>query len=240
MAIERWRSRYGAHLIEWMSCVGELEALLSISTYSFEHPADVMPEVLLEDPLFDAEGIGHPFLDESACVRNDIKIGGGTEFVIVSGSNMSGKKHVFAGNRAQCRHGVHGSARPLHSASAFGPERSRRDPNARFRDRRFFTLSGDGFLRRPHAPFRSRTAIRNCRGGLAQLAKLDAAFVARISEYRRIIAFRNILIHGYAEVDDRLVWDIVEAKLPVLQRDNPPETQLITRRPYMQERGRRA
>jgi len=54
---------------------------------------------------------------------------------------------------------------------------------------------------------------------LAQLAKLDAALIARISEYRRIIAFRNILIHGYAEVDDRLVWDIVEAKLPVLQRE---------------------
>ena len=54
---------------------------------------------------------------------------------------------------------------------------------------------------------------------LTQLAKLDEKIVARISEYRRIIAFRNILIHGYAEVDDRLVWDIVEAKLPVLRRE---------------------
>ncbi|HKV27374.1 MAG TPA: HepT-like ribonuclease domain-containing protein [Candidatus Acidoferrales bacterium] len=41
----------------------------------------------------------------------------------------------------------------------------------------------------------------------------------RISEHRRIIAFRNILIHGYAEVDDRLVWDIIEAKLPILRRE---------------------
>jgi uncharacterized protein with HEPN domain len=24
------------------------------------------------------------------------------------------------------------------------------------------------------------------------------------------------LIHGYAEVDDRLVWDVVETRLPVL------------------------
>jgi uncharacterized protein with HEPN domain len=32
---------------------------------------------------------------------------------------------------------------------------------------------------------------------LSQLAKLDAALAVRISEYRRIIAFRNILIHGY-------------------------------------------
>lgn len=42
---------------------------------------------------------------------------------------------------------------------------------------------------------------------LAQLARLDEELVARISEHRRIVAFRNILIHGYADVDDRLVWD---------------------------------
>jgi uncharacterized protein with HEPN domain len=35
----------------------------------------------------------------------------------------------------------------------------------------------------------------------------------------RIIAFRNILIHGYADVDDRLVWNIVETKLPTLIRE---------------------
>jgi len=51
---------------------------------------------------------------------------------------------------------------------------------------------------------------------LAELVRVDEAVAARISEYRRIIAFRNILIHGYAQVDDRLVWDIVETKLDVL------------------------
>ena len=43
------------------------------------------------------------------------------------------------------------------------------------------------------------------------------SLAARISEHRRIIAFRNILIHGYADVDDRFVWDVVETKLPVLR-----------------------
>jgi uncharacterized protein with HEPN domain len=54
---------------------------------------------------------------------------------------------------------------------------------------------------------------------LARLARLDKALAERIGEYERIIAFRNILIHGYAEVDDRLVWDIIQAKLPRLVRD---------------------
>ena len=54
---------------------------------------------------------------------------------------------------------------------------------------------------------------------LVKLAKLDEQLAARISEHRRIIAFRNVLIHGYADIDDRLVWDIVEAKLPALRQE---------------------
>ena len=54
---------------------------------------------------------------------------------------------------------------------------------------------------------------------LTKLAGVDEKLVARISEHRRIIAFRNILIHGYADVDARLVWDVVEAKLPVLRQE---------------------
>ena len=54
---------------------------------------------------------------------------------------------------------------------------------------------------------------------LSQLAKLDDGLASRISGYQRIISFRNILIHAYAQVDDRLVWDIVETKLPVLWRE---------------------
>lgn len=52
---------------------------------------------------------------------------------------------------------------------------------------------------------------------LAQWARRDATLAERITDCRRIIAFRNILIHGYAEVDDRLVWDIVQTRLVQLQ-----------------------
>ena len=30
---------------------------------------------------------------------------------------------------------------------------------------------------------------------------------------------RNLLIYGYADVDDRLVWDVVETKLPILVQE---------------------
>lgn len=51
---------------------------------------------------------------------------------------------------------------------------------------------------------------------LAQLARVDAGVAARVSDFRSIIAFRNILVHAYAQVDDRIVWGVVESKLPVL------------------------
>lgn len=53
---------------------------------------------------------------------------------------------------------------------------------------------------------------------LSQLARRDATLTARIEDHRRIVAFRNILIHGYADVDDALVWDIVQTRLTVLRQ----------------------
>lgn len=54
---------------------------------------------------------------------------------------------------------------------------------------------------------------------LAQLARVDAALAARITEFRSIVAFRNILVHAYAQIDDRIVWGIVQSKLPALIRE---------------------
>ena len=51
-----------------------------------------------------------------------------------------------------------------------------------------------------------------------QLAKLDAATASRISQ-RRIIDFRNILIHGYDLVDTNVAWDVVQNDLPALLRE---------------------
>lgn len=54
---------------------------------------------------------------------------------------------------------------------------------------------------------------------LNRLAKLGTTVVQRITDQRRIIAFRNILVHAYAQIDDRLVWGVVEANLPTLMAE---------------------
>ncbi|WP_442930720.1 HepT-like ribonuclease domain-containing protein [Mycolicibacterium sp. 050232] len=52
---------------------------------------------------------------------------------------------------------------------------------------------------------------------LNQLSKVDEVISAQIPELSRIVAFRNILIHGYADVDDALVWQVIVDKLPELE-----------------------
>jgi uncharacterized protein with HEPN domain len=48
---------------------------------------------------------------------------------------------------------------------------------------------------------------------LAQLARIDAATAQKVPDLRQIIAFRNVLIHGYATVDPARVWRVIEDNL---------------------------
>lgn len=52
---------------------------------------------------------------------------------------------------------------------------------------------------------------------LNRLLKTEPALEMRITDARRIVDFRNILIHGYDAVDERVVWDILVSKLPILR-----------------------
>jgi len=52
---------------------------------------------------------------------------------------------------------------------------------------------------------------------MTQLRRVDPGIAASVPELPRIIAFRNILIHGYASVDNRLVWGVLETDLPSFQ-----------------------
>ena len=52
---------------------------------------------------------------------------------------------------------------------------------------------------------------------LSQLRTSDEDTTERISEYWRIIGFRNQIVHGYARIDDEITWRIVQDKLPVLR-----------------------
>ena len=49
---------------------------------------------------------------------------------------------------------------------------------------------------------------------LSQLFKVDPQMAGSIVELGRIVAFRNILVHGYAAIEHDTVWRLIEDKLP--------------------------
>lgn len=53
---------------------------------------------------------------------------------------------------------------------------------------------------------------------VSQLFKVAPAIAEQLPDHRRMIAFRNILIHAYASVDSVIVWGVLEADLdPLLE-----------------------
>jgi hypothetical protein len=95
LAAERWRRDHGHAVAAWLDAIGEFEALISLSSYSYEHPDDPFPELVDGDASFVGTGLGHPLLPQASCVRNDVAIDGPTRVLLVSGSNMSGKSTLL-------------------------------------------------------------------------------------------------------------------------------------------------
>jgi hypothetical protein len=104
MGLERWRRVSGVRIRDWMGAVAEFEALCSLAGYSYEHPADIFPELAaFPSGWFEAQGLAHPLIPEAQAIRNDVQLGGpeqrrdpkAVRLWIVSGSNMSGKSTLL-------------------------------------------------------------------------------------------------------------------------------------------------
>jgi uncharacterized protein with HEPN domain len=52
---------------------------------------------------------------------------------------------------------------------------------------------------------------------LIGLRRIAPDIAAAISDLPRIIGFRNVLIHGYATINNRVVWDVIQDDLPRLR-----------------------
>jgi len=53
---------------------------------------------------------------------------------------------------------------------------------------------------------------------IGRIARFDPDLAARIGDYPRIISFRNVLVHGYDLVDQKIVWEVIHEHLPVLKK----------------------
>jgi DNA mismatch repair ATPase MutS len=79
-----------------MAAVGEIEALAALAGLAHDNPDWCVPRVARsEPPRLTARQLGHPLLAEPARVCNDVELGPPGTFLLVTGSNMSGKSTLL-------------------------------------------------------------------------------------------------------------------------------------------------
>ncbi len=98
--LERWQRRVGTSLRGWMSRLGDSEALCALAGLKHDNPSWSFPEILEDDSEnapthIEARNMGHPLLAPSSCVANDVSLGPQGTFLLVTGSNMSGKSTLL-------------------------------------------------------------------------------------------------------------------------------------------------
>ena len=94
-ALERWKTRSGARVRDWLDAAGEAEALAALAALAADHPDWTFPTIDTAADIVHARSLGHPLLAPDVCVRNDVKIGPASSFLFVTGSNMSGKSTLL-------------------------------------------------------------------------------------------------------------------------------------------------
>jgi MutS domain V len=100
--LERWQQAAGPRARAWLAALGDCEALAALAGLAHDNPGWVFPEVGAvgarphgAPPVYAARALGHPLLPEGARVANDVEVGPPGTFLLVTGSNMSGKSTLL-------------------------------------------------------------------------------------------------------------------------------------------------
>ena len=93
--LARWRHRSGEHVRDWFEALGELEALSALATLAHDHPDWCWPELDEGEASFEADGLGHPLLSDHERRTSDVALDPPGRFLLVTGSNMSGKSTLL-------------------------------------------------------------------------------------------------------------------------------------------------
>ena len=92
----KWKQRCGQHARGWLEALGSAEALSALGGLAHDNPDWNFPEVDPNGPsVVDAGGLGHPLLSADVRVVNDVQVGPAHTFLLVTGSNMSGKSTLL-------------------------------------------------------------------------------------------------------------------------------------------------
>jgi hypothetical protein len=98
-ALARWCRSNGDRLEAWFGALGEIESLAALAGVAHANPGWCFPvlhaDSAPEHVRITARQLGHPLLRPDTMVSNDLTIGPPGSFVLVTGSNMSGKSTLL-------------------------------------------------------------------------------------------------------------------------------------------------
>jgi MutS domain V len=95
VALERWQVGTSPHLRRWYAALGQFDALAALASLRHDNPSWAFPEIDESCVAIEAEQMGHPLLAGDHRVGNDVKVGPPGTFLMVTGSNMSGKSTLL-------------------------------------------------------------------------------------------------------------------------------------------------
>lgn len=84
-----WKNQNSEEIKNWLEIIGEFEVLNSLANFSYNNPEFIFPEIN-ENYIINLQDVGHPLLKSTRRVCNDILFTN-HDFIILTGSNMSGK-----------------------------------------------------------------------------------------------------------------------------------------------------
>ncbi|NCI47211.1 MutS-related protein [Sediminibacterium soli] len=91
LAYLKWNGQYQQRVPGWFDTLGEIEVLNSLATFHYNHPRFVFPQPEYGPLHISATSVGHPLMNETKAVLNDISLGDEGTLQLITGSNMSGK-----------------------------------------------------------------------------------------------------------------------------------------------------
>lgn len=95
-ALEHWRREAGAHVRDWLTQLGEAEALAAFATLAHDNPTWCVPELVQGgEARVDGSAVAHPLLPAATRVANDVTVGPPGSVLLITGSNMSGKSTLL-------------------------------------------------------------------------------------------------------------------------------------------------
>ncbi len=94
--LEKWQVGAGRQVRSWLSALGEADAMAALATLNFDNPDWAFPHISADEGgKLEAEGLGHPLLADDVRIANDVSVGPACTFLLVTGSNMSGKSTLL-------------------------------------------------------------------------------------------------------------------------------------------------